>query len=111
MANGDNNGITLAQVRNGSKYFQSDATTVNADLKAVQKALYLYGFRPGGEPDGKFGDGTLGAVNGFQNEHGIALNGRIDKATLAKIEAWSGTLYVKWRHGTQLVTKENYTVF
>lgn len=28
MANGNNNGITLAQVRNGTKYFQSDATTV-----------------------------------------------------------------------------------
>ncbi len=93
MANGDNNGITLAQIRSGTKYFQSDATTVNADLKAVQKALYLYGFCPGGSPDGKFGSGTLGAVNGFQKEHNMTVNGRIDKATLAKIEAWSGTLY------------------
>lgn len=107
MANGDNNGITLAQVRSGTKYFQSDATTVNADLKAVQKALYLYGFRPGGEPDGKFGDGTLGAVNGFQNEHGIALNGRIDKATLAKIEAWSGTLYANPTATPSLSTVRN----
>lgn len=93
MANGDNANVTLAKIRAGTAYFQHDATTYSDELKAVQKALYLYGYYPGGAPDGKFASGTLSTVKGFQNEKDLTVNGYINKSTLAKLEAWAGTIY------------------
>ncbi len=92
MANGSNANVTLAQIRNGTAYFQYDNTTYSTEIKAVQKALYLYGFNPGNR-DGYYGASTQAAVKGFQNEKGLTVNGNLNKATLAKLEAWSGTLY------------------
>lgn len=92
MANGSNKSVTLAQIRNGTAYFQYDNTTYSAEITAVQKALYLYGFYPGSR-DGYYGASTQAAVKGFQNEMALAVNGNLNKATLAKLEAWSGTLY------------------
>lgn len=98
MANGSNANVTLAKIRNGTAYFQYDNTTYSAEIKAVQKVLYLYGYYPGGR-DGYYGASTQAAVKGFQNEKDLTVNGNLNKATLAKLEAWSGTLY-----GTSTVT-------
>ena len=92
MANGSNANVTLAQIRNGTAYFQQDSTTYSAEIKAVQKALYLYGYYPGSR-DGYFGPSTVAAVKGFQNEKGLSINGYLNKSTLAKLESWAGTLY------------------
>ncbi|ABX41810.1 peptidoglycan-binding protein [Lachnoclostridium phytofermentans] len=93
MANGDNASVTLAKIRAGTAYFQQDSTTYSDELKAVQKALYLYGYCPGGAPDGYFGSGMLGAVKGFQNENGLLNDGLFGQSSLTKLEAWSGTIY------------------
>lgn len=92
MANGSNVNVTLAKIRSGSAYFQYDNTTYSAEIKAVQKALYLYGFNPGAR-DGYYGAATQGAVRGFQNEKGLSVNGHMNAATLQKLEVWAGTLY------------------
>lgn len=91
MANGSNVNVTLAKIRSGSAYFQYDNTTCSAEIKAVQKALYLYGFNPGAR-DGYYGEGTQNAVKRFQNEKGLPVNGNMNAATLQKLEAWAGTL-------------------
>lgn len=93
MANGDNANVTLAMIRSGAAYLQKDTVTVSNDVKAVQKALLMYGYYPGGTPDGKYGAGTEAAVKGLQNEKGLTITGNVDQATLNKIEIWSGTLY------------------
>lgn len=94
MANGDNQNVTLVKIRQGTAYFQYDTTTVSNEIKAVQKALQLMGYNPGGNPDGKYGPGTRAAVRGFQNENDITpIDGCIRQATLLSIEDWSGTLY------------------
>lgn len=88
-----NSSVTLAQIRAGTAFFEKDgSTTAYGPLKAVQQALYLYGYYPGSAPDGKYGDGTESAVKGFQNEKGLTVNGRIDKATLASLESWAETI-------------------
>ena len=53
----------------------------------------MYGYRPGGNPDGKYGAGTQAAVKGFQNEKGLTITGKVDQSTLSMLESWSGTLY------------------
>ena len=92
MANGDNANITLAMVRSGSAVLKLDLTTISNDVKAIQKALWVYGYYPGGAPDGKYGVGTEAAVKGLQNQKGLTITGEVNQATLNKIEYWTGTL-------------------
>ena len=44
MAN-ENKGITLAQIRSGAKEFVLDNSTVSDDIRAVQVALRVLGYR------------------------------------------------------------------
>lgn len=84
MANGSNANVTLAKIRNGTAYFQYDNTTYSAEIKAVQKVLYLYGYYPGGR-DGYYGASTQAAVKGFQNEKDLTVNGNLNKARSGKM--------------------------
>lgn len=92
MANGDNANVTLAMIRSGSAVLKLDLTTISNDIKAIQKALLMYGYYPGGAPDGKYGSGTEAAVKGLQNQKGLTITGEMNQATLNKLEYWSGTL-------------------
>ena len=90
-----NNSATLAQVRNGSfEYGLEEPIRVSAGVRAVQEALHMYGYNLGSTgADGKYGKQMSANVSGFQKENGLTINGIVNKATLAKLEAWSGTLY------------------
>ena len=92
MANGDNANVTLAMVRSGSAVLKLDLTTISNDIKAIQKALLMYGYYPGDAPDGKYGSRTEAAVKGLQNQKGLTITGEMNQATLNKLEYWSGTL-------------------
>ena len=92
MANGSNANVTLAKIRSGSAYFQQDGTTKNNEIRAVQKALSVLGYYTHGT-DGIYGNGTTAAVRGFQKENNLSVDGSCGKATLAKLESYTGTLY------------------
>ena len=95
MANGSNKGITLAQIRSGSKVFVQDDTTISGDIKAVQSALRMMGYWGSpNDPDGGYGSYSVAAVMGLQKENGLTANGTFDKAALAKVESFAGTLTV-----------------
>ena len=89
-----NNSATLAQVRNGSfEYGLEEPVRVSAGVRVVQEALHMYGYNLGSTgADGKYGKQMSANVSGFQKENGLTINGIVNKATLAKLEAWSGTL-------------------
>ena len=53
-------------------------------VKLLQKALTALGFSPG-IADGTFGPGTKTAVQDFQNQNGLTVDGVVGKETLAKI--------------------------
>lgn len=93
MADGANKNVTLASVRSGQKKLQRDDVTKSDDIKQLQRAIYMAGFWSSpNEPDGVYGIYTECAVRGFQYEKGLQTSGVVDKATLSKLEAWSGTL-------------------
>ena len=93
MADGANKNVTLASVRSGQKKLQRDDVTKSEDIKQLQRAIYMAGFWSSpSEPDGVYGIYTECAVRGFQYEKGLQTSGVVDKATLSKLEAWSGTL-------------------
>lgn len=53
-----------------------------SDVQALQKALNALGYKTGGT-DGKFGPSTYRAVQQFQRDHKLAVDGIAGKATLA----------------------------
>lgn len=58
------------------------------DVKQMQTALIRLGYDLGKwGTDGDFGDCTEAAVEAFQLDHGIKVNGKLDAATLAALEA------------------------
>lgn len=58
------------------------------DVKQMQTALIRLGYDLGKwGADGDFGDCTEAAVEAFQLDHGIKVNGKLDAATLAALEA------------------------
>ena len=92
MANGDNNGITLAKVRSGS-VLQYDPITKNDDIMAIQTALQCFGYYPAsGTIDGYYGSNTSAGVRGFQHEQGLTADGILNSSTLSSLENITGTL-------------------
>ena len=89
MANAD---VTLVQVRDGTGDYKK-GSGVSLGVMAIQKALHMYGYNLNGSADGIFGSNTEAIVKGFQDEMGIPVTGVVNAETLAKLEAWSGTLY------------------
>lgn len=87
-----NANVTLSMIRSGQAYFGVDNATYSAEIKAVQKALFRYGFYPG-TPDGYYGNKTAAAVRGLQNEKGLTVNGLLNQGTLQSLESWAGTIY------------------
>ena len=95
-----NANITLAEIRTGEpgKEYQYQLGVANDGIKAIQKALHMYGYNlnlaTGQTADGIYGAYTQANVRGFQTANGIEpATGIMDAETLAKLEAWSGTLY------------------
>lgn len=88
---GVNSTVTLAQIRSGTAYFCNDSNTTHSEIKALQTAFTNWGYYTNGI-DGKFGSGMEAAVKGFQNEQLLTINGRVDKATLAKLEGFTETI-------------------
>lgn len=56
-----------------------------ADIEQVQKALKQQGHDPG-RVDGVMGAQTTAALRAYQKEQGLSVTGRLDDATLAKLE-------------------------
>ena len=95
-----NANITLAEIRTGEpgKEYQYQLGVANDGIKAIQKALHMYGYNlnlaTGQTADGIYGAYTQANVRGFQTANGIEpATGIMDAKTLAKLEAWSGRLY------------------
>lgn len=90
-----NVGITLAQIRAGSAVYQMDDNNSVPGVEAVQKALKLLGYYPidTSNYDGKMGSATVSAVKGLQTENKLAVNGTVDKQTLAFIDSKLITIY------------------
>lgn len=51
------------------------------EVKALQKKLRTLGYASVGNPDGKFGDKTVGALSQFQAHEGLPVTGKYDDAT------------------------------
>lgn len=71
----------------------SGAPKSPADIKALQKTLKEYGYRPG-PVDGILGGQTRWAIKRLQEEHGLKKTGWLDKQTLAALndpKRFSGT--------------------
>jgi peptidoglycan hydrolase-like protein with peptidoglycan-binding domain len=62
----------------------------SADIKEAQKALKHNGHDPG-LIDGVIGPHTSAALMAYQKEQGLSVTGRLDDATLAKLEARSAS--------------------
>lgn len=93
MANGSNANVTLNSIRNNNKKWVLDDTTQSDEIKLVQRALFCAGYWSSpNNPDGKYGSYSVAATKGFQFEKGISATGEMNKATLAALESWAGTL-------------------
>lgn len=55
----------------------------NEEVMNVQQALNKMGFKL--RVDGLYGPRTRAAVRSFQSQHGLTANGKLDQATLAKL--------------------------
>jgi len=55
----------------------------NEEVMNVQQALNKMGFKL--RVDGLYGPRTRAAVRSFQTQHGLTANGKLDQATLAKL--------------------------
>jgi hypothetical protein len=51
------------------------------DVKALQKKLRALGYASVGNPDGRFGTKTIGALSQFQAHEGLPVTGKLDDAT------------------------------
>lgn len=60
--------------------------TKGEGVKKVQQALIDLGFAVRGGADGVYGLGSRSAVQQFQREQGLTVNGQIDKATLLMLD-------------------------
>ncbi len=90
---GPNYGVTLNDVRAGTKALSYDTTNTPSDaVEFVQAKLNDAGFN-NGTPDGKFGTGTKNAVIAFQTKNSITANGVVNQATLALLEGANGVGY------------------
>lgn len=94
MANGSNSGVTFAKIRAGTAKFTADNTTKSAEIRLLQDTLYKAGYWAGDQPTSCYDKYTVAAVKGFQKITGLMSSptGDTDKATLSKLESWSGTL-------------------
>jgi peptidoglycan hydrolase-like protein with peptidoglycan-binding domain len=61
-------------------------STKGEGVKRVQQALVDLGFAVKGGADGVYGLGTRSAIQQFQREQGLTVNGQIDKATLLMLD-------------------------
>lgn len=90
---GPNYGVTLNDVRAGTKTLSYDTTNTPSDaVEFVQGKLNDAGFT-NGTPDGKFGTGTKNAVIAFQTKNGITSDGVVNQVTLALLEGNEGVGY------------------
>lgn len=93
MAN-ENQSVTLALIRSGSKQFVLDTVTCSDSIKKVQQALRVMGYWGSpDDPDGVFGEFSVAATRGYQYMNGITITGNMNKETLLSIEKFTGTLY------------------
>lgn len=108
VAGGPNYGVTLNDVRAGTKTLSYDITNTPSDaVEFVQGKLNDAGFNVG-TPDGKFGTGTKNAVIDFQTKNSILNNGVVGQATLALLEGSEG---VGYNGGTTLADVRDGTAY
>lgn len=65
---------------------EDDLRFSNDDLLALQTQLKALGYDPG-EPDGRLGPATRGAVSLFQSDNGLIPDGHLDPAVVEKIRS------------------------
>jgi membrane-bound lytic murein transglycosylase B len=65
---------------------EDDLRFASDDLMALQTQLKQLGYDPG-EPDGRLGPATRGAVSLFQSDHGLIPDGHLDPTVVEKIRA------------------------
>lgn len=58
-----------------------------ADVKAAQRRLRELGFAEVGNPDGRMGSRTVGAISAFQAHENLPVTGKLDDATRAALAA------------------------
>lgn len=58
-----------------------DTDLTDVEIKAWQKRLIQHGFHMVGNPDGKMGKMTRGAIGAFQTDRGLPFTGEFDEAT------------------------------
>jgi len=63
---------------------EDDLRFSNDELMALQTQLIALGYDPG-EPDGRLGPATRGAVSLFQSDHGLIPDGHLDPEVVEKI--------------------------
>ncbi len=78
-------GWSARSVGFGTGYSRPDGSD---RVREVQRRLIQLGYRPG-PVDGLFGPRTRAATRWFQYKHGIALTGRVNRSTLAVLQARS----------------------
>lgn len=116
-ASGPNYGVTLAQVRSGSKVLKYDTTTVNDTIKQIQTMLNsknLTGINCG-TPDGMYGGKTVQAVRKYQVRYSLTSDGVVGQKTLTTLESAStgpnyGVTFAKVRAGTEVFRLDMNTV-
>lgn len=81
-----NVGITLAQVRAGTKVFVNDGSTYSAEIAEIQSRLTNKLNISTNGVDGKYGNGTFAAVKQFQGLVGLGNDGVFGKSTLLALE-------------------------
>ncbi len=69
---------------------EDDLRFSNDDLMALQKQLKHLGYDPG-EPDGRLGPATRGAVSLFQADNGLIPDGHLDPMVVEKIRSMADT--------------------
>jgi hypothetical protein len=85
--NGANYKINQYDVRLNDQYQKySSGKLPDLNVRAAQLYLTYLGFKPG-TVDGILGQKTLAAWTDFQNKHGLATGGGIDKDTVARLQA------------------------
>ena len=62
--------------------YSAEAITDDATVAAVQRRLSRAGYYRG-SIDGVIGDGTRSAIRAYERNHGLAVDGRIDRRLLA----------------------------
>lgn len=89
----DNSQYTYEQVLAGTGYYQQDKELrFSEGVKTMQEKLNAAGYSCG-VPDGRFGLGTTIAIKDLQQDNGLVPIGRVDKNTLAMLEASSDATF------------------